>query len=65
MAPAARWIGVVGPGESARAVDLAAAEDKPAGPSEARFERDYAAPTFKPAWKRQRSGKGGVREEQV
>lgn len=26
--------------------------DKPAGPTEAKFERDYAAPNFRPSWKR-------------
>lgn len=41
--------------------DLPAAEDgtkpgstpAPAGPIEARFERDYSAPSFKPSWKKQ------------
>ncbi len=28
-------------------------QDKPAGPTEAPFERDYAAPDFKPRWKKQ------------
>lgn len=27
-------------------------QDKPAGPTEAAFERDYPAPDFKPSWKR-------------
>jgi len=37
----------------ASAADLTAADEKPAGPSEAPFERDYTAPTFKPSWKKQ------------
>jgi hypothetical protein len=44
----------------ASAADLPAAGDrpkddspKPNGPTEAPFERDYAAPGFKPSWKRQ------------
>lgn len=36
----------------ASAADLSAADDKPAGPTEAPFERDYAAPSFKPSWKK-------------
>jgi hypothetical protein len=42
------------------AADISAAGEKPmeekpkpAGPSEAPFERDYTAPAFKPSWKRQ------------
>ena len=35
----------------ASAADLPAAEDKPTGPTESTFERDYAAPSFKPSWK--------------
>jgi len=41
----------------ASAADLAAADEKkgdpPKGPIEAAFSRDYAAPGFKPSWKRQ------------
>ena len=38
----------------ASASDLPAADgDKPAGPTEAAFERDYAPPGFKPSWKKQ------------
>jgi hypothetical protein len=45
---------------AAGAPDLAAAEDQPkhgsapaaAGPVEARFERDYSPPSFKPSWKK-------------
>ena len=33
--------------------DLGAADDKPAGPTEAPFERDYPVPGFKPSWKKQ------------
>ena len=35
------------------AANLPAAEDKPKGPIEATFNRDYAAPSFKPSWKKQ------------
>jgi hypothetical protein len=31
---------------------MSAADEKPAGPSEAPFERDYTAPSFKPSWKK-------------
>lgn len=37
------------------AAELVAADDKPklpSGPTEAPFERDYPAPTFKPSWKK-------------
>ena len=37
------------------ATDMKAAEDKPkaaAVPTEAPFERDYPAPSFKPSWKK-------------
>src|SRR5262249_62427157 len=27
-------------------------DEKPAGPTEAKFERDYEAPKFKPSWKK-------------
>ena len=32
--------------------DQVMSQDKPAGPTEAAFERDYPAPDFKPSWKR-------------
>lgn len=36
----------------ASTADLSAADDKPTGPTETPFERDYAAPSFKPSWKK-------------
>jgi hypothetical protein len=36
----------------ASAAELSAADEKPKGPIEAPFDRDYAAPSFKPSWKR-------------
>lgn len=51
IAPAA---GVVFADEKAGDKEAPAAETpkKPAGPVEAPFERDYAAPSFKPSWKK-------------
>jgi hypothetical protein len=34
------------------AAEVSAADEKPKGPVEAPFERDYAAPSFKPSWKK-------------
>jgi hypothetical protein len=52
--------GVVVGSAAASATNLPAAEDQPkhgsptaaAGPVEARFERDYSPPSFKPSWKK-------------
>jgi hypothetical protein len=46
----------------ASAADLPAAEDKPAGPTEAAFERDYTAPSFKPSWKKQQINRQFVQD---
>jgi hypothetical protein len=44
---------VVGSAAELMAADNPPKADPPKGPTEAPFERDYTAPTFKPAWKRQ------------
>lgn len=52
------------------ATDLQAADDKPktdppkapAGPVEAPFERDYTAPSFKPAWRKQQINRQFVQD---
>jgi hypothetical protein len=44
------------------ASNLPAAEDRPAGPTEAVFERDYAAPSFKPSWKKQQINRQFVQD---